>query len=482
MSKIGKCCCNDCCLDEGEMPYTSVTLKSPYYACEGSGSPVYPTENFVKLTCCYQAAFNFETNGQCPPETFNCFLWAKRTLNFSYQVQYYRAEVSYTNSDPRIEDPPPSLECPCTLVQTKDVDYEGVSRAFLLQSYRLQKITISVGKTFIQCDGDESPVCKYYIATTWDFVVSEDIPFPVHYSKATLSCTGNFQDENCSITNSWIEESGTNSDACPFDEFEVNPVSTVVSISRIKFYDTLPAPGEITISDADDEPFSCCGGKTGCEITTTGCGILIGTNCIPAAPTYDEFLNDNPLYTLVPCGTGGEAGSGAIFWDEETQAWLCVQVCENGYMEADVRSSQVYWRPADASYCWELVATCSVQSVGWDKFISPLVECGPRTSNTELEGVSPCGTLDVDYVNDVYPNPPAVPYCLGGATPPEPGLCLNGDCCFYEEFGFQIEFPCTDLHGYCGRKIVDFTCDHVRTDYVVGGTCIPIPTAIFEVA
>jgi len=66
MSGMGKCCCGDCCLEEGQMPYTTATLKSPYYPCEGGGGPgggvgvgvgegegeepSYPTENFVKQT------------------------------------------------------------------------------------------------------------------------------------------------------------------------------------------------------------------------------------------------------------------------------------------------------------------------------------------------------------------------------------------------------------------------------------------------
>ena len=486
MGTLGTCCCG-CCLEEAEMPYSTVTLKAPYYAC-GEGEPSYPTEIFSALNCCYQAVFRLENLGQCPPETFNCYLWAKREVNISYSAEYYNALIDYITTLPPAEPPPvPSdFDCPCTLVQTKDVSIEGTSRAFLLQGYRLDKITITVGKAKVKCDEDESPVCRYFIASSWEFIVTEDIPFPSHYYKKTISCTGNFLNGDCSITNSWIEESGTDSDVCPYDDFVRFPVDSTVTISRVKFYDTLPDPGEITITGDDDEPFNCCSGKTNCEITEPTCGIEVGSNCIPNAPTYDEWLNVISIgqaqgpFNLVPCGEYLFQTSMLIY-DWDTEAWLCLQVCENGYMPAGITYTDVYYCDPESSGCCTLYGLCEVTTIGWDSFGNPLGTCPTHGPGAEgMEGFSPCGTLDVDYVNDIWPSPPASPSCLGGANPPEPGLCTTGECCSYEDNGFQIEFNCLYLGPSCGRKIVDFTCTHNRTDYTVGGLCIPIPSVTIE--
>lgn len=499
MSGMGKCCCGDCCLDEGEMPYTTATLKSPYYPCGGGGGPgggvgvgvgegeepSYPTENFVKRTCCYQAGFNFDLNGQCAPEVFNCFLWAKRDVTFSYTVSYYRQKIAYELA----ETDPDDYDCPCILATTKSVDYEGAARVFLNQSYQLYKATVSVGKTLIKCDGDSEPVCKFYIAVTYDFRVKEGPSDVQVYNKKTFSCVGNFDNPNCTITNSWIEESGTNSDSCPFEDFQGGPIfETIVSVTRIKFYDALPAAGDITIAATDSVPFSCCDGKVNCSIQQQSCGLLVGSNCLPAAPQFNEFMDPGNSYNLIPC-------NDVLQWDEETDQWVCFRIMVDGYMESGLTITDAFLFEVINPGCYYIARPqaggallcpeyfCDAISMGWDSLTFSELDFV-----NQGEGLSPCGTLDVDYLIEP-PSPPVGPYCSGGASPPEIGFCTTDDCC---EEGFNLiacnvpqavsSLQCPVLGPDCGRKITDLECDHVLTNYTVGNTCLPIGNAIIGLA
>jgi hypothetical protein len=93
-----------------------------------------------------------------------------------------------------------------------------------------------------------------------------------------------------------------------------------------------------------------------------------------------------------------------------------------------------------------------------------------------LEGGSMCNALDVDYVN---PGNVAGADC-DGSTPP-PGLCTVPNCCVsYVDNGFLIETNCQYLGQFCGRKIVDYECDHIRTDYSAGAFCLSLPTVTLE--
>lgn len=500
MSGMGKCCCGDCCLEEGEMPYTTATLKSPYYPCEGGGGPgggvgvgvgegeepSYPTENFVKQTCCYQAGFNFDLNGQCTEEVFNCFLWAKRDVTFSYTVSYYRQKIAYHPAETDPED----YDCPCILATTKSVDYEGAARVFLNQSYQLYKATVSVGKTKIKCDGDSEPVCKFYIAVTYDFRVKEGPSDVQVYNKKTFSCVGNFDNPNCTITNSWIEESGTDSDACPFDDFQGGPIfETIVSVTRIKFYDALPAPGDITIAATDSVPFSCCDGKVNCTIEQQSCGLLVGSNCLPAAPYFNEFMDPANSYNLIPC-------SEVLQWDEETDQWQCFRIMVDGYMESRLTVADVFLfgivllAPDCYYHAIEQIGgpscpqySCDAISMGWDSLTFSEVDFV-----NQGEGLSPCGTLDVNYLIEP-PSPPVGPYCSGGASPPELGFCTTDDCCvegvalnFCDSPDSVSTLQCPVLGPDCGRKITDLECSHALTNYSVGATCLPIGNAIIGLA
>lgn len=501
MSTMGKCCCGDCCLDDGQMPYTTATLKSPYYPCDGGAGggvgegagvggeeepPNYPVQNFQKLNCCYQASFNFDTNGQCTEEVFNCFLWAKRDVTFSYTVSYYRQKIAYHPA----ETEPENYDCPCILVTTKSVDYEGAARVFLNQSYQLYKAVVSVGKTKIKCDGDSEPVCKFYIAVTYDFRIKEGPSDVQTYNKTTYSCVGHFDNPNCTVTNSWVEESGTNSDTCPFDDFQGGPVfETIVSVTRIKFYDALPAPGDVTISATDTVPFSCCNGKTNCIITQQSCGLTIGSNCLPAVPYFDEFMDPANSYNLIPC-------SEVLQWDEDTNQWQCFRIMVSGYMEprttvADVFLFGIVLLAPDCYYhAIEQVGgpicpqySCDTQSMRWDSLTfseEDFINAG--------EGISPCGTLDVDYLIE-YPSPPVAPDCLGGTNPPELGFCTSDDCCvegvalpFCNSPASVSTLQCPLLGPYCGREISDLDCNHALTNYSVGATCLPIGNAIIGLA
>jgi hypothetical protein len=96
-----------------------------------------------------------------------------------------------------------------------------------------------------------------------------------------------------------------------------------------------------------------------------------------------------------------------------------------------------------------------------------------------------CDALDTDYVN---PGNVAGANCDGDTQPP--GLCTVPDCCVsYVDNGFVIETNCqylaspilfASVGGFCGRKIVDYECDHVRTDYSAGAFCLSLPTVTLE--
>ena len=498
MGTMGKCCCGDCCLTAEDMPYSTVTLKAPYLPCDNGGStgggwgvfdgegvgvgvgegegeePNYPTASFQPLNCCFQASFNLESAGFCSPEEFNCFLWAKRDLNFSYDVQYYRQRVAYSAT---VEEDPEDYDCPCVLTTTKSVDYEGTARVFLNQSYKAIGVKVTVGKTFIRCDGDEEPVCKFYIAVSYDFRVSEQPSDVQRYSKKTFSCVGHFDNPNCTITNSWIEESGTNSDDCPFDDFTGGGLFTsVVTVTRIKFYDALPGAGEVQISSTDGQPFSCCNAKAGCVITQPSCGLSIGSNCLPPVPEFNEFIDPTAnSYNLIPC----PYGDVILTYEEESGLWHCNVLDENGFKEPGPSYVEAYVLPGffnpECYYRGSYI--CVTDSVGWDRFLqwSPIpVGVNPG------EGLNMCETLDVDAIQQPFP---PQPYCIGGPSPPEIGFCTNDDCCEQSIGGGQVStFQCPILGPDCGRKIVNYECDHVRTDYTVGNICLPIPNTVLELA
>jgi hypothetical protein len=474
MGCFGKCAC-DCCLDASEMPYTSVTINSPLDDC-GPGEPTPKTEDFVQDGCCWRATFEYD----CQPLTnATCNLYAKQAADFSFDAIYYRQKISY--NPPGEYESVDEFDCPCTPVQQRSVDVTATAKIFYLRDTQLVSIVVTVGKAKIQCDGDAFPVCKPYIAVTYEYNFREAISLPNYYRNADFACTGLFQDGDCSVTHSWNEESGTLSDDCPYDgitqEVGPNVFASTYIVSRIKFYDELPEIGDaVSIGNGDDDTFDCCSGKTNCTIAQSTCGLAVSGSCPGAVAPWPFSLN--------PCGDMNTEGSlaspmGALCGDDESGLGCC-EVEVNGYQEPSVYDTEVYVLGAGSNpNCYAeiqlpipgtetlITARCQDMGVGFD-FLPNL--CGTH--------VTDWGQLDPSDLRGFRG-----PYCDGGEDPPAGGLCLTGDCCELEDSGFVIELTCSYLEAeFCGLKIENYECTAVRTDYSVGTACVSVPTVIMEFA
>jgi hypothetical protein len=447
------------------MPYESVTINSPLDDC-GPGEPTPKTESFVQDGCCWRATFEYD----CQPLTNQfCGPYAKQTVDFSFDAVYYQQKISYNPpGDYESED---EFECPCIPVQQRSVDAKSSARIFYLRDTQLVSIVVTVGKAKIQCDGDEAPVCKPYIAVTYEYNFREAISLPNYYRQIDFACTGLFQNTNCSVTHSWSEESGTDSDACPYEgiteEVGPNVFGSAYFVSRIKFYDELPDIGdEVSIGLGDDGTFDCCDGKTNCEIRQSSCGLAVGGNCPGAVAPWP--------FDLIPCADMNPLGSLA-----SPMGASCIPVDVNGYQDPSVYTTGVYVLGAGSNpNCYapiELLipgtdtletAQCQAMGVGFD-FLPNL--CGSHV--TDFAQLDPSDLTGFRG-----------PYCDGGEDPPDPGLCLTGDCCELQDFGVSIEFICSYLGATCGLKIENYECTASRTDYSVGSACVSVPTVIMEFA
>jgi hypothetical protein len=467
MGCFGKSGC-PCCLTGAEIPFSGVKLKTPYENCNGSpGDPVYPQFgiNPSETDCCFEGRFLL----QCQPVSESCSLWAKRVVTNSFTVNYYQKENAFLTT----EDPEPEGCCECTLVQSKSTSGTATARRFFGTKRTLNAIKITIGKTLIKCDGDEEPTCKYYIAATYEFIVEEGMSPQIDHSISNQSCTGVFRPGDCSISASWSTEFGEDTDTCPEDSIAYTELSTV-EITRAKFYDELPT-GEIEITADDDVPFSCCDGKVNCNISQIPCGLNVGgSNCFGNVPLYDEaefgylsvcFLEEGPLWL-----------------DEETGELKCFEVQVNGMYDQTAFVSNCFTRPTESG-CYAPLPNCQGTTLGVDRFVRDAYDL--TGFGNGLEGSSMCGALDVDNIN---PGNVAAANCDGDTQPP--GLCTVPDCCVvYIENGFSIETNCQYLAspllfagvgGFCGRKITDYECDHIRTDYSAGAFCLSLPTVTLE--
>jgi hypothetical protein len=157
----------------------------------------------------------------------------------------------------------------------------------------------------------------------------------------------------------------------------------------------------------------------------------------------------------------------------------CIAVDVNGYQEPSVYETEVYVLGAGSNpNCYAeielpipgtetlVTARCQDMGVGFD----------------ELPNL--CGSHVTDFAQlDPSTSGFRGPYCDGGEDPPDPGLCLTGDCCEVEDSGFVIEFTCSYLEAeYCGLKIENYECTATRSDYSVGSACVSVPTVIMEFA
>jgi hypothetical protein len=295
----------------------------------------------------------------------------------------------------------------------------------------------------------------------------------VDHSISSQSCTGVFRPGDCSISASWSSEFGEDTDTCPDDAIQYTEVSTV-EITRAKFFDELPT-GEIEITADDDVPFSCCDGKTNCNISQIPCGLNIGgSNCFGNVPLYDE----SEFGYLSVCNLS----EGPLWLDDEAQELKCFEVQVNGMYEPAPFTSTCFTRVAESG-CFSPEPECEGTTLGVDRFVKDAYDL--TGFGNGLDGVSMCSALDVDNLN---PGNVAGANCDGDTQPP--GLCTVSNCCVsYIDNGFLIETNCqylappilfASVGGFCGRKITDYDCDHIRTDYSAGAFCLSLPTVTLE--
>lgn len=488
MGKLTSCCCGDCCIEENEMPYTTATLKSPdKVTCpSGPGVDPDPVESFVRGSCCYTARFELPCQ---PIQNRTCALFAKQTADFSFDLIYYQSQISYNPAGTYVS--PDDFSCPCVAVQKRSVVVQSAARIFLEQYFQLEAVSIHVGKMKIKCDGDENPVCKYYIAATSEYRIHEGISQAQYSVVKSITCSGLYEDGNCSISNSWTEEDGINSDTCP-EGISFAGSGTLMYFTRIKFYDSLPATGDVTITNDDDVPFDCCGGKTNCEITQLNCGLSIDSNCLPPVTPWIAGEQDNSEFRLVPCpgvGLGSNSNSEPVYFDDELGQYVCYLPVVNGYRIPT--QSILYDVFILSGLCYDdatgLSEFCVSQGVGFDRFGVPGSPPGELNGVNGAQWSNMCGTALVDLCETISNQPCGTFYamtCEGGEDPPLPGLCETGDCCQQLLPGGGVSITnCKYLEpGYCGLKIENFLCDAMRSDYTAGNNCVPIPSVTVGLA
>lgn len=311
MGKLTTCCC-DCCIEPAEMPYTTVTLKAPLGCLDPGGGigigiggdPEYPVVNFERQGCCYVADFDIG----CQDWIYNCKLMAKQTISASYSRDEYQSKVPYVAYG--VEP-----DCDCIKVQTIASTSTETHRAFLASRHRLKSLSVIVGKALVQCTGDESPSCKYFIAVNYriegDVIQLRQGVLNNAKVNSQTDCTGHYRNGDCSITSSKSESSGWDSDNCPptetiIAEFE-NPISSSPIggvYTRLKFYDTLPSGVDISINDADFPPVNCCGSETGCELKSQPCFMNVEDNCVVISPGVGFAF-----FSSLVCSTFDENGN-----------------------------------------------------------------------------------------------------------------------------------------------------------------------------
>lgn len=469
MGTLGTCCC-DCCLEPQEMPYASVKLIAPLDDCEGGLGdglggvgqgiggvgvggggeeiPQYPEASFSPLSCCYMATFELA----CQQYTEHCGLWASQDLDFSYKAEFYKLRPSYLGT-------PGQGSCDCDLVQTKLVDYDRTDKIYWVARYRLKTIKIHVGKISVQCDGDESPSCKYYVAASYVFEVCETAfgwtggvsiypEFTIDYT-----CTGDYRPGNCSLTSTYQEASTVNNctDVLNQDPWQFCESSSIKIISRMKLYDSLPT-GQISITNADLPPVSCCGNDTNCVVLGSPCALSLVDNCVPNLPTY----NGDPMDYFCQQVVGNNPGPPP--YGDGCQITIeCPEIQTKASFDA---TCEEYVLDAQTG-CYELVDRSIVNVPGIDQFT-----CG----YCDTEGGR------VHYYLDMYGT-----FSDCGA----PALCTTGECCF-DEVSPEIQYNCQEFISsgqsqHCRVDISDYQCTvgNVQT-HSTGAFCFNLPTVTIE--
>ena len=467
MGCFGKCAC-PCCLEPEDMPYESVSLIAPLDDCEGGlggggigiggpggpGEPIYQSAEFIPAGCCFTADFNLG----CEEYVEHCGVWAQQDLDFAYKVEYYRPTISYHNATG-------GHDCDCVLIQTANVVYSRTDKIYWVARYKLKTIRIHVGKVLVRCDGDEAPACKYYVAASYVFEVC-DYPllwdagvtlFPEYQIDTT--CTGNYRPGNCSYTGTSQEASTINNcqDVLDADPWQFCSETEIKIISRIKLYDALPS-GQITITNADLPPVSCCGSETGCIVSGQPCGLQLISNCVPNLPAYNGDPASDYYFCQQPLG-----GNPGLSPDDEG--------CENIVVGCPQIEGKQSIEAICEGYTFDAESGCYVYDgskpdvwPGRDRFY-----CGYCETD---EGI-------VKYYSDMYGTFGACAFA---------GLCLTGECCFTFD-NPETQFACqefySDIFGspFCNVTISNYTCTigELQTN-TVGAFCFNLPSVTIELA
>lgn len=457
MGCFGKCAC-PCCLEPEEMPYESVSLIAPLEDCEGGlegggigiggggvgpGEPVYPSANFNPAGCCYTADFNLA----CQEYTQNCAVLSTLETNINAKFEYYRRKIPYLATGNE------EIECPCILIQSNLVSEETIHKRWWLERHKLVGLRVHVGKTLVKC-GESEPVCKFYVAVSYIFEHCEFILgwnnlslFPEF--TGTYDCTGVYRDGTCSFSNQFQNSSTINNCTDILANFPLQFCNQFQQkiISRIKLFDALPS-GQISITNADLPPVSCCDGQTNCFVLGSPCGLTLIDNCMPNLPQSDEpfYAFCQGLLGLPPYAEGCEINIGCPTVREipPPQSLQCADY-------------YIYHEP---TACYTLVGG---QAAGSGNIItSTTLSCGYCIEGEET----------------VYVNTPAVliDLCAPGAT-----LCLTGDCC-QDDLVSGIQYVCQEFYeGLCATVISDLECSIGEAQHFSGGAfCFNLPTVTIE--
>jgi hypothetical protein len=318
-------------------------------------------------------------------------------------------------------------------------------------------LRVHVGKIRVQCEGGES-ACKFYVAVSYifehcEFVLGWDASGVTFYPEFTntYDCTGVYRDGTCSFSNQFENTSTINdcNDLMAAFPAQYCNESQQKIISRIKLFDTLPT-GQISITDADYPPVSCCGGSTGCTITGSPCGLSIIDNCMPNLPQYAETL-------AVFCQRFDAAGEPP--YAEGCEIIVGCPVIRNLPGPESIQCSG-YFIYNETVDCFVLVGGQSAGS-------------GNIVTSTTLS----CGYC-VEDGQTVWADTPLVllDLCAPGAT-----LCLTGECC-QNELVNSPQFVCQEFYeGLCATVISDLDCTVGEVQYFTGGAfCFNLPTVTIQ--
>jgi hypothetical protein len=412
------------------------------------GGLIYPSANFVPVNCCFIADFNLA----CQEYTKNCAVLATLQTDISAKFEYYRRRIPY------LADGNDPVSCPCELIQSNLVSEQTIHKAWWLERHKLVGLRVHVGKIRVQCEGGES-ACKFYVAVSYifehcEFVLGWDASGVTFYPEFTntYDCTGVYRDGTCSFSNQFENTSTINdcNDLMAAFPAQYCSESQQKIISRIKLFDTLPT-GQISITDADYPPVSCCGGSTNCTVSGSPCGLAIIDNCMPNLPQYAETL-------AVFCQRFSAAGEPPYAEGCEIVVG-CPVIREIPFPEGVDDRCPDYFVYNEEVDCFVAVAS---RAGSGNLIESTVVNCGYCIEDGQ--------TIQGDY--------PAllVDLCAPGAT-----LCLTGECC-QNELANSPQFVCQEFYdGLCATVISDLDCTVGEVQYFTGGAfCFNLPTVTIQ--